>query len=122
MTGVATIASMLNLPGRQVLRPALYILTVILWLAWMPPVRAESAQQAVDSPTLTHQAGKVAEHAATLADTPDTPTVDSGNAGRSDNKDRKDLTVFFSIGVIVDILLVAAFLYWAVGQWSRSKK
>ena len=40
------------------------------------------------------------------------PAVDAG---------REDLTVFFTIGVIVDVLLVTAFLIWAVGQWRRKK-
>jgi len=34
----------------------------------------------------------------------------------------EDLTVFFSIGVIVDVLLVTAFLVWAIGQWRKTKK
>ena len=52
------------------------------------------------------------------------PESISGNSGKKDttpNDDSKDLTVFFSIGVIVDILLVAAFLIWAAGQWSKTK-
>ncbi len=36
--------------------------------------------------------------------------------------EREDLTVFFSIGVVVDVLLVAAFLVWAIGQWRRTRK
>ena len=35
---------------------------------------------------------------------------------------REDLTVFFTIGVIVDVFLVGAFLLWAVGQWRKAKK
>ncbi len=35
---------------------------------------------------------------------------------------REDLTAFFTVGVIVDVLLVTAFLYWAVGQWRKTKK
>lgn len=35
---------------------------------------------------------------------------------------REDLTVFFTIGVIVDVLLVTVFLVWAVGQWRKTKK
>jgi len=35
---------------------------------------------------------------------------------------REDLTVFFTIGVIVDVFLVGAFLLWAVGQWRKSKR
>jgi hypothetical protein len=35
---------------------------------------------------------------------------------------RRDMTAFFTIGAIVDVLLVAAFLVWAVGQWRKAKK
>jgi len=35
---------------------------------------------------------------------------------------REDLSVFFSIGVVVDVLLVTVFLVWAVGQWRKTKK
>jgi len=38
------------------------------------------------------------------------------------NDGREDLTVFFAIGIIVDVLLVTAFLLWAVGQWRKTKK
>jgi len=34
---------------------------------------------------------------------------------------RKDLTVFFSVGVIADLLLVAAFVAWAIRQWRNSR-
>ena len=37
------------------------------------------------------------------------------------NDSRTDLTVFFSIGIVVDVLLVTAFLVWAVGQWRKKK-
>ena len=32
-----------------------------------------------------------------------------------------DLTAFFAIGFIVNILLIGAFMYWAVGQWRKTK-
>ena len=35
---------------------------------------------------------------------------------------REDLTAFFSIGIIVDVLLIAAFVIWAVGQWRKTRK
>ncbi len=35
---------------------------------------------------------------------------------------REDLTVFFSIGLAIDVILVTAFLVWAVGQWRKTKK
>ena len=34
---------------------------------------------------------------------------------------RKDLTVFFSVGVIADLLLVVAFVAWAIRQWRNSR-
>jgi len=116
-----------NRPGRQVLRFALFTLTVLLVLAGMLPVNAASAQQTADSPALPRQAGTedrgaVAGNAAPGADNPGSLPADSGGAGQADNNNRRDLTIFFSIGVIVNILMLAAFLYWAVGQWSRSKK
>ena len=37
------------------------------------------------------------------------------------NDGREDLTVFFSIGLVIDVLLVTAFLVWAVGQWRKKK-
>lgn len=42
--------------------------------------------------------------------------------GAAVNDRSEDLMVFFSIGVIVNILLVAAFLAWAIGQWRKTKK
>ena len=37
------------------------------------------------------------------------------------NGGREDLTAFFGIGLVVDVLLVTAFLVWAVGQWRKRK-
>ena len=34
---------------------------------------------------------------------------------------RKDLTVFFSVGVIANLLLVVAFVAWAIRQWRNSR-
>jgi len=48
-------------------------------------------------------------------------TADSGTGSTVANGEREDLTVFFAIGVIVDVLLVTAFLAWAVGQWRKKK-
>jgi len=38
------------------------------------------------------------------------------------DRGRDDLTVFFAIGVVIDVLMVTAFLIWAVGQWRKTKK
>jgi len=35
---------------------------------------------------------------------------------------REDLTVFFSIGIVIDILLLTLFAVWAVGQWRKPRK
>jgi hypothetical protein len=46
----------------------------------------------------------------------------SATADNTFDDGREDLTVFFTIGVILDVLLVAAFLLWAAGQWRKTKK
>jgi len=124
LSGEITKTSKPNLHARQALRLALFTLPVILLLSWMPPVKAESAQQAAGSPSILTEAGKESgsTSAGPAAGTHGSLPVDPGDAGLAGNNGQKDLTVFFSIGVVVDILLVAAFLYWAVGQWSRSRK
>jgi hypothetical protein len=56
------------------------------------------------------------ENAGAVAEIPG-PAV----AGTVANEGREDLTVFFSIGLVLDVLLVTAFLVWAVGQWRKKK-
>ena len=123
-----TKTSILNLPGGPLLRVALFTLPVVLALAWAPPGEAQSTnlQQATGSSTVVTEA--LAENGRTVTEAPgpatNIPESISGNSGKKDttpSDDRKDLTVFFSIGVIVDILLIAAFLIWAAGQWSKTK-
>ena len=118
----------LNHPGGALLRAALFILPLVVALAWAPPGEAESTklQQATGSSTVVTET--MAENGRTVTEAagPATniPESISGNSGKKDttpSDDSKDLTVFFSIGVIVDILLVAAFLIWAAGQWSKTK-
>ena len=113
--------------SRQVLRCALITLPVVILLAWVAPVKPEATQQAADTPVLPGAAGSrdrsaIAGPAAPDVDNPDSLPATAGGTGPTDNHDRRDLTVFFSIGVIVNILMVAAFIYWAVGQWSGTKK
>ena len=33
----------------------------------------------------------------------------------------EDLTVFFAIGMVINVLLVTAYLVWAVRQWRKKK-
>jgi len=117
-----------NLPGRPLLRVALFTLPVVLALAWAPPREAQSTnlQQAAGNSTIVAEA--LAENGRAAAGVPglatNIPESISANPGKKDtatDDGRKDLTVFFSIGVIADILLVAAFLIWAVRQWSKTK-
>jgi len=43
--------------------------------------------------------------------------ADSDTAGTATDDRGKDLTGFFVIGVAVNIIMIAAFLFWAAGQW-----
>lgn len=45
----------------------------------------------------------------------------SGDRGDTAGGDQKDLTAFFVIGFIINILLIGAFLFWAAGQWRKTK-
>jgi len=121
--------SMLKISGRQALRLALFALPVLLALCWTSPGEADSPglQQATGSPalaaeTLTENSRSAAAAPGPATDIPGALPAATGTGGAASKAGRKDLTVFFSIGVIVDILLVTAFLVWAVGQWSKSGK
>ena len=45
----------------------------------------------------------------------------SGARGDAGGGEQKDLTAFFVIGFIINILLIGAFMFWAVGQWRKTK-
>lgn len=66
--------------------------------------------------------GAVAAVPGSATDNPASVHPNSGAEGTVVNDGREDLTVFFSVGVVVDVLLVTAFLVWAVGQWRKTKK
>ena len=128
MKPVTTKTSTLHLPGGPLLRVALFTLPVVLALAWAPAraAQATNLQQATGSSTMVTEAlaengGAVAGVPGLATNIPESMPANAGKKGAATNDDRKDLTVFFSIGVIADILLVAAFLIWAVGQWSKTK-
>ncbi len=36
--------------------------------------------------------------------------------------EQKDLTAFFAIGFVINILLISAFIFWAKGQWRKTKQ
>ncbi len=71
------------------------------------------------SPAPGHSA-LAAETGRTSPSLPGSPAATDAKAALDDG--RKDLTIFFTIGVILDVLLVAAFLLWAAGQWRKTKK
>lgn len=68
-------------------------------------------------------AGKMPERSApVLADR--APPVSASTDGASAveaSKAKKDLTGFFAIGFLINIVAIAAFLYWAAGQWRRKR-
>lgn len=38
------------------------------------------------------------------------------------NHDKEDLSVFFGIGMIVNIVMITSFFIWAVKQWKKNDK
>jgi len=129
LTATMTATSMANPPGEQLHRLCLPVLALAFMLVWTVPGEANSpgAQQTAGGSTTvagaaTSNGNAVAESAAAATDAAVSRPDDQGAAGPAGKGGGKDLTVFFSIGVIVDILLVTAFLIWAVGQWTKSKK
>ncbi len=45
----------------------------------------------------------------------------SGDRGGTTGGEQKDVTAFFIIGFVINILLISDFLFWAVGQWGKTK-
>lgn len=123
--------SVINLRGGQRIQPVLLTLPVVLMLAVAPLSEANplSLQQSQSPGSLLAVAEDGAENSGVVAGVPGSAadvsasmSPDSGAGEAAVTDGRKDLTVFFSIGVVVDVLLVAAFLVWAVGQWRKTKK
>jgi len=119
----------LTLHGKRRLRLALLVLPVVLMHAWTPASTADSpgllqatGRPAIPSEAVAEDGAATATPPGLAADIPASAPDGTGTAEQADKSGGKDLTVFFSIGAIVDILLVTAFLFWAVGQWSRTKK
>lgn len=118
-----------NLPGSRLIRLALLTLPVIFSLAWMSQSEANPSiqqQSTGSSLTVTETGAKngkvIAEVPGSATDIPVSMSPDSGAEGAAVNEGREDLTAFFSIGVVVDIILVTVFLVWAAGQWSKTKR
>lgn len=120
-----------NLPGSGRAGFAALALPLVFILAGVPPSEAnlpgpQTSPALRSSPTVTEAGanitGAVAGVTAPVAAASVTKFPDPVAEQTPVDDERKDLTVFFSIGAILDVLLVAAFLIWAVGQWRKANK
>lgn len=106
-------ASILNFSASQRLRIALFVLPVLLVLVMESPQvsagDAENAALAAGEAVTTENTATAMPH---VLDT----------AGAAADAGGKDLKVFFIIGMAVNIMLIAAFLFWASGQWRKTRK
>lgn len=104
------------------LHPALLALPMVITLLWAPPGTANdpgrqpapgtaSAAAAADRVTAARQGSETGKPA----------LQPSAAAAAAQRDDRKDLTVFFSIGAAVNVVMLTVFLVWAVRQWRKTK-
>lgn len=122
--------ALIQLPGIAWIRRALFTPLLVFTLAGAPLCEAgPSGLQASRSPagslTLAEGGAEVSSAVAMAAEADAGAAVSMlpvSGAEQAVTDERKDLTMFFSIGVILDVLLVAAFLIWAVGQWRKARK
>ena len=101
------------------------------FLVWASPSVAgqgtRTSAQSLNHVVETQYAGSAAEEMrqepgsvrTELATVPVAPLP--GARGDAGGGEPKDLTAFFAIGFIINILLICAFIYWAVGQWRKAK-
>jgi hypothetical protein len=110
---------MMYLPGCSLMRLCLLIVSALFTLAGAAHSEATPSglQQSTDSTFRVTEAG--AETVGGISRVPG-PVSDSGL--RVAEAARKDLTGFFVIGIIINVLLITLFLIWAVGQWRKTKK
>jgi len=123
--------SSMNPPGSVRMRRALFALPLVSALAGVPPASANpDSLQASPPPRIPSMAagtgagiaGAVAGIPELAAGAPVAMSADTAAGEKPANGGREDLTVFFSIGVFVDLLLVTAFLVWAIGQWRKTRQ
>ena len=108
-----------SLESRRV-RHALFALSLMLAPLWMQAGGANPVgpQQSTGSALTLSGAGATGS----ATGIPLAVSPESGTGGVATDDGREDLTVFFAIGVLVDIILVAFFVVWAIGQWSKTKQ
>ena len=46
----------------------------------------------------------------------------TNNQKESQPNEKRELSSFFKIGIGLNIVMLMAFIYWAVGQWRQNKK
>jgi hypothetical protein len=117
--------SVKGLPDRRLVSLALLVLLCVLNLVWWPYAQASPSETRY--PLDSSSSGKTAvpepdaaevQAAGTAAASALSPAAGAGTATRA----REDLTVFFSIGIVLDVLLATLFAVWAVGQWRKTRK
>ena len=109
-----------NLSGRRLIRLYLLILPALFTLAWATHSDATPSglqQPSTDSPFPVTEAGSEAVPGISRV-----PGPVSGAGVKVANDRPENLTGFFVIGMIINVLLIALFLIWAVGQWRKTKK
>ena len=111
---------MLKFSASQRLRLALLALPVLLVLTVASPAAATPSYplQSTGSSQEVTAAGTPGAVANTAAGMP----ADSGTAEVASDDAGKDLTVFFVMGMAVNIIMITAFLFWAAGQWRKTKQ
>lgn len=104
------------LPGHPLIR--LYLLILLSLFTLVRPAHGEATssdlQPSTGRPVPVSEAG--AENHEGVAG----PV--SGLGARTADDAHKNMTGFFVIGMIINVLLIVVFLIWAVGQWRKTKK
>lgn len=104
------------LPGHPLIR--LYLLILVSLFTLVRPAHGEATssdlQPSTGRPVPVSEAG--AENHEGVAG----PV--SGSGARTADDAHKNMTGFFVIGMIINVLLIVLFLIWAVGQWRKTKQ
>ena len=114
------------LPGRRFIGFYLLMLVSLLTLARSAhsEATAPGPQQSTGSPVPIIEAGAESDQGGARVAGPENPAMSSvsGTALTEAEDRRKNLTGFFVIGMVINVLLLTLFLIWAVGQWRKTKR
>jgi hypothetical protein len=117
------------LQDRRLLRLYLLLLPALFTLSWAAQSMAAPAdlQAPTGSPRPVTEAG--AESIGGISPVPGKVPGSSlaqpaaaGTGAGAVNEAGREMTGFFVIGMIINVLLLTLFLIWAVGQWRKTKK